>query len=112
MQPQETWLAMIPIFTFYWNFRIAERLDNYLTKEFIDRGIAEEENPGRSACNSYALLFALGYLPISSSFMLIMGLFSFAFYIRYWLKVSNFKALLIEHNRFIEEQSNQHHHEA
>jgi hypothetical protein len=102
MQPREVWLAMIPIFTIYWNFKIAERMANSLTNEFFDRQIPEEENPGQAVGYSYSILFALGYIPISSGFVLVMGLFSFIFFIRYWLKISNFKALLTEHNRFIE----------
>lgn len=100
MKPREAWLAMIPIFTIYWNFKIAERLANSLTNEFYDRKIAEEENPGQAIGYSYSILFALGYIPISSGFIFVMGLFSFIFFIRYWLKISNFKALLEEHNKY------------
>ena len=102
MKPKEAWLAMIPIFNIYWNFRIAEKVANSLTNEFFDRKIPEEENPGQAVGYSYAILFALGNIPVSSGFIFVMGRFSFIFFIRYWLKISHFKALLIEHNRFLE----------
>jgi hypothetical protein len=102
MKPREAWLAMIPIFTIYWNFKIAEGLANSLTNEFYDRKIAEEENPGQAVGYSYSILFALGYIPITPGFIFVMGVFSFIFFIRYWLKVSKFKTLLEEHNRFVE----------
>lgn len=113
MQPRQAWLAMIPIFTIYWNFKIAERVADSLTNEFYDRKIAEEENPGKAIGYSYAVLFALGYIPVSSGFIFVMGVFSFIFFIRYWLKISNFKALLVEHNRFTESnESNKHGYES
>lgn len=99
MQPREAWLAMIPFFTIYWNFKISEAMANSLTNEFYDRRIAEEENPGKALGYSYSILFALSYIPLSPGFILFMGLFSFIFFIRYWLKVSTFKTLLEEHNR-------------
>jgi hypothetical protein len=112
MKPREAWLAMIPIFTIYWNFKIAEKLANSLTNEFYDRKIAEEENPGQAVGYSYSVLFALGNIPISSGFIFVMGLFSFIFFIRYWLKISNFKAVLEEHNKFesrkLKEQENEY----
>ncbi len=108
MKPREAWLAMIPIFTIYWNFKIAERVANSLTNEFYDRKIAEEENPGQAVGYSYSILFALGYIPISSGFMFVMGIFSFIFFIRYWLKISKFKAILEEHNKFEDRKLSEH----
>lgn len=102
MQPRQAWLAMIPIFTIFWNFKIAEGLANSLTNEFYDRKIPEEENPGQAMGYSYSILFALGYIPLTSGFIFVMSIFSFAFFIRYWLKVSKFKTLLEEHNKFVE----------
>lgn len=99
MQSIQVWFAMIPIFTIYWNFKIAESMANSLTNEFYDRQIAEEENPGRATGYSYSLLFALGYIPIAPGFVFIMGLFSFIFFIRYWVKISKFKLILEEHNK-------------
>lgn len=102
MQPKQAWLAMIPIFTIFWNFKIAEGLANSLTNEFFDRKIPEEENPGQAVGLSYSILFAIGYIPLTPGFIFVMSLFSFIFFIRYWLKVSKFKTLLEEHNKFIE----------
>lgn len=102
MQPNEAWLAMIPIFSIYWNFKIAERLSNSLTNEFFDRQIAEEERPGLVAGITYAIFILLANIPITQGYMVFMGLLAFIYFIRYWIKVSNFKALLIEHNKFLD----------
>lgn len=99
MQPREAWLAMIPFFAIYWNFKISEAMANSLTNEFFDRKIAEEENPGKALGYSFSILFALSYIPLTPGFILFMGIFSFVFFIRYWLKVSTFKTILEEHNR-------------
>src|SRR5690606_23507796 len=63
MKPREAWLAMIPLFSIYWNFVIARNLSDSLTNEFYDRKIAEEENPGKSAGLTYAFLIAIANLP-------------------------------------------------
>lgn len=99
MKPQEAWLAMIPIFNIYWNFKLAEKVSDSLTNEFYDRQIAEEQDPGKAIGYSFAALFALSNIPIAPSFLMVMNIFSFIFFIRYWLKVSTFKTLLEEHNR-------------
>lgn len=101
MKPWEAWLAMIPIFSIYWNFMIAMHMSNSLTNEFYDRKIAEEENPGRSTGLTYACFIAMANLPISSGFMVVTGIVSFVFFVRYWIKMDHFKTVLVEHNRFI-----------
>ena len=99
LKPKEAWLAMIPIFNIYWNFKLAEKVSDSLTNEFFDRQIAEEPNPGKAIGYSFATLFAMSNIPIAPSFLMVMNIFSFIFFIRYWLKVSTFKTLLEEHNR-------------
>ena len=112
MRPQEAWLAMIPIFNIYWNFRIAEKVSDSLTNEFFDRQIAEEPDPGKAVGFSFAILFALSNVPIAPSFLMVMYIFSFIFFIRYWLKVSTFKTLLEEHNRVFDYHKTQENNES
>lgn len=99
MKPKQAWLAIIAILNIYWNFKVAELLANSLTNEFYDRKIPEEDNPGKSLGYTYAIVFAISSLPISSGFILAFGIFSLIYYIRYWVKVATFKTLLEEHNR-------------
>lgn len=102
MKPQHAWLALIPLFSIYWNFVIASRMADSLTNEFFDRKIAEEEDPGKRIGQIYALFVLLMNIPFLQSFAITAALFSIIFFIRYWVKIDNFKALLEEHNRFLE----------
>lgn len=106
MTPNQAWLLVIPFFNIYWNFSVASRLSDSLTNEFYDRKIAEEENPGRSIGMWYAWLFLFSNIPLPPFILISVGLLSFAYFIAYWVKVNNFKNLLIEHERFKNEQQN------
>lgn len=102
MKPQHAWLALVPLFSIYWNFVIASRLADSLTNEFYDRKIAEEEDPGKRAGMIYAIFVLLMNIPLLQSFTITAALFSIVFFIRYWVKVESFRVLLEEHNRFLE----------
>ena len=111
LTPRSAWLAIIPIFNIYWNFVIASRLSDSLTNEFYDRKIPEEEFPGKVTGTTYAVLIALANFPVSQELSLLTGLFSFYFFIRYWIKIDNFRTLLKEHNRYLASQKTENEHE-
>ncbi|GGC25613.1 hypothetical protein GCM10011386_16980 [Parapedobacter defluvii] len=98
--PNQAWLLAVPLFNIYWNFVIASRLADSLTNEFYDRKIAEEENPGRAAGNWYAWLFLLTNIPLPPFILITFFLLSITYFIVYWVKVSNFRNLLVEHEKF------------
>ena len=100
LEPKHAWLAMIPVFNIYWNFVLASRISNSLNNEFYDRKIAEEERPGLSAGLLYAVFVVLTNIPLGTMYIGIFGLLTIFHFIRYWVKVENFRALLVEHNRF------------
>lgn len=102
MKPQHSWFALIPLFSIYWNFVIASKLADSLTNEFYDRKIAEEEHPGKRTGIIYAVFVLLMNIPLLQSFTVTVMIFSIIFFIRYWVKIDNFKVLLEEHNRFLE----------
>ncbi|TCK82746.1 hypothetical protein [Albibacterium bauzanense] len=110
LKPKLAWLAMIPIFNIYWNFVIASRMSDSLTNEFYDRKIPEEEYPGKVTGTTYAILIALANFPVSQGLSVFTGLFSLYFFIRYWIKIDNFRVLLKEHNRYLmlQKESNEH----
>jgi hypothetical protein len=111
MKPQHAWLALIPLFSIYWNFVIASRVADSLTNEFYDRKIAEEEDPGKRVGTLYAVFVLLMNIPLLQSFTVTAFLFAIFFFIRYWVKIENFRGLLDEHNRFLENLKTERRHE-
>lgn len=101
LEPKHAWLAMIPVFSIYWNFVIAIRVSNSLNNEFYDRQIAEEDRPGLVSGISYAIFALLVNIPLGAFFITFFGMLTLLYFIRYWVKVENFRALLFEHNRFL-----------
>lgn len=104
MTPNQAWLLVIPFFNIYWNFSVASRLADSLTNEFYDRKIAEEENPGRIAGMWYAWLFLLSSIPLPAFILVTMGLLSIIYFVGYWVKVNNFRNLLVEHGKHNEKK--------
>lgn len=100
IKPETAWLLVIPIFNIYWNFIVASRLADSLTNEFYDRKIAEEEHPGRATGRRYAWLFLLSNIPFPPFILVTVALLSFVYFIAYWVKVNNFRNLLVEHEKF------------
>jgi len=100
MAPNQAWLLVIPFFNIYWNFSVASRVADSLTNEFYDRKIAEEENPGRATGIWYAWLFLLSNIPLPPFILVSVSVLAFVYFIGYWVKVSNFRSLLLEHERF------------
>ena len=100
MTPNQAWLLAVPIINIYWNFAVASRLADSLTNEFYDRKIAEEENPGQSVGGRYAWLFLLTNIPLPPFILITLFLLSITYFVVYWVKVSNFRNLLVEHEKF------------
>jgi len=111
MKPKMVWLAMIPLFSIYWNFVVASRMSDSLTNEFYDRKIPEEEDPGKKTGYIFSMLVALASLPLFQGFTLVVGLFSIIFFIKYWKTVDNFRVLLKEHNLFLAQTKEREEHE-
>ncbi|MGK6350627.1 hypothetical protein [Parapedobacter sp. DT-150] len=104
MTPGQAWLLVIPLFNVYWNFAVASRLADSLTNEFYDRKIAEEENPGRAAGMWYAWLFLLSNIPFPPFILITVFLLSITYFVIYWIKASNFRNVLVEHEKFRKKQ--------
>lgn len=105
MKPWEAWLLLIPIFNIYWNFELARRMSDSLVNEFYDRKIAEEEAPGRSTGITVAILYLVTMLPLSVNLIVGLNLVYFFYFISYWVKMNNFRSLLIDHNSFLQEEN-------
>lgn len=103
MKPDMAWLLVIPFFNIYWNFVVANQMADSLTNEFYDRKIAEEENPGKSLGRLYAWMFLLSNIPFPPFILITVALLSFVYFIGYWVKVNNFRNVLVEHEKFKKE---------
>ena len=86
-------------------------MSDSLTNEFYDRKIPEEEFPGKVTGTTYAILIAFANFPISQGLSVIIGMFSLYFFVRYWIKIDNFRVLLKEHNRYLQQQNKPDKHE-
>ena len=100
MKPEMAWILVVPLVNIYWNFVVAGRLADSLTNEFYDRQIAEEENPGAAMGKRYAWLFLLSNVPLPPFILVSIALVSFVYFIVYWVKVNNFRNILVEHEKF------------
>jgi len=108
MSPESAWLLMIPFFNVIYNFKVVRSVSNSLNNEFFDRKIAEEEAPGLAVGMSFAWVTVIAYMAFLPSFIVMtFALLHFVFFIRYWIKVYNFKLLLQDHNRFLQSQKTQ-----
>lgn len=106
-RPGQAWLLVIPLFNIYWNFFVARQLTNSLNNEFYDRKIAEEERPGLVTGLSYAWTFLLSHVPFPPFILMTLMILSMIYFIQYWVKVNNFRALLVEHDRFLMQEGKQ-----
>jgi hypothetical protein len=87
----------------YWNFVVVNHIANSLNNEFFDRKIAEEEMPGKSRGILYAWMYMLSHIPFPGFLLLTFSTLSVVYFIQYWVKLANFKNLLLEHNKIIKE---------
>lgn len=107
MKPNMAWLVVIPFFNLIWNFQIASRMSDSLTNEFFDRKIAEEQNPGKRIGQFFAWTSLLSAVPFPPFIIITLSMLSLMYFISYWVKINNFKNLLVEHDRFRQESQNE-----
>lgn len=106
IQPKHAWLLIIPFLNVYYNFVVVRAVSNSLNNEFFDRKIAEEEGPGMAVGMAFAWVTLIAYMAFLPPFIVMtFALLHFIFFIRYWVKVYNFKLLLEDHNRFLQSQN-------
>lgn len=109
LQPNQAWLLVIPLFNIYWNFKVARSVSNSLNNEFFDRKIAEEPSPGLVKGLSYAWMFILAHVPFPAFLVMTFFMLGLIYFVQYWVKISNFRQLIVEHKRFtaVNEHKNQ-----
>jgi len=104
MQPYQAWFVLIPLFNIYWNFQVNRNLSDSFNNEFFDRKIAVEENQLFKIGSLYAWTFLATNIPFPPAILMIAFLSNIGIFINYWLKINAHKNILVEHNRFRNEQ--------
>lgn len=104
LRPGQAWLLAVPFLNIYWNFVVARSVSNSLNNEFFDRKIAEEPSPGLAKGMLYAWMFLLANIPFPGFILVTFFILSVVYFIQYWIKISNFRNLIVEHKRFRPDQ--------
>lgn len=104
--PNQVWFLAVPLFNIYWNFEVARRLSYSLNNEFFDRKIPVENNPALGAGMTYAWSFLIYSFPFPLFWKMLGMIVSIIYFISYWYKVNQYRVLLLEHNKWREEQLN------
>jgi len=83
------WLLLIPIFNLIWHFIVVNKISNSLENEAKTRNLNLGETlPGQNIGIAMCILNIIPYLNI----------IGFILWIIYWVKISNYKNMLISNN--------------
>ena len=91
MSPGSTWLQIIPVFGFVWQFIVVAALADSLSREFRARGIQEEDRPGYGVGLAMCITRICVIIPILGFFSLVA---SVILWIIYWVKIAGFSRKL------------------
>ena len=92
--PGSVWLLLIPLFSLVYQFFLIGHLSASLHNEFVRRNIPNQDpEPGKSLGIAMAILEVTSIIPIVGIFS---GIASFVCWIVYWVKISNYSALIAE----------------
>lgn len=92
MQPGLVWLLLIPFFNLIWQFFVVVNLAGSLEKEFAERGMASEPEPGKPIGFAMCILNACGLIPYVNAVTWIGGLVC---WIIYWMKIAKYSRNLL-----------------
>ena len=100
--PSQAWFLAMPFFNIYWNFEVTRRLTDSLNNEFFDRKIPVDDNPTRKWGMLNAWTFLLMNIPLPSVFLVSLRVVNLVYFVTYWIKINQYRVLLVEHNKFRE----------
>ncbi|HIX54324.1 MAG TPA: hypothetical protein VK076_01565 [Candidatus Sphingobacterium stercoripullorum] len=103
LKPAQVWFLAVPLINIYWNFLVSKNLSYTLNNEFFDRKVAIEPNPTRKTGVIFAWSFLLLNIPLFPIFMMTLFFINVIFFIKYWVEISRYKTLIMEHNNFLQE---------
>ncbi|MFD1769265.1 hypothetical protein [Sphingobacterium suaedae] len=95
--PGQAWFVAVPFFNIYWNFEVVRRLTDSLNNEFYDRELEVEERPTQKWGMLFAWTFLLTNIPLPPFILTVIGILHLVYFITYWVKIHQHKALLKLH---------------
>lgn len=101
MPPGQVWLSLIPLFSYYWNFKVITAVADSLAAEFHTRGMQREnQRPGYQVGMAYCVLGVCSLLQYSGIPVIgqLCGLAGLICWITYWVKIAGYKRLLEQHS--------------
>jgi hypothetical protein len=104
MKPNDVWYMLIIIYNFYYQFKLVSNLASSLSNEFESRNIiVNEKRPGETAGFINCILLIVTYLNSltkfdTGAFKSILSLGLLISWIIYWIKIRNYRKLIIADN--------------
>lgn len=94
LNPGKVWLTLIPLFGLVWQYIVVVRISDSLKAEFEKRNlIISEMRPGIGIGLTYCILISCTIIPVLGILCGIAGLIC---WIVYWVKINNYKMLLVQ----------------
>jgi len=91
LPPKKVWLALIPLFGFYWQYVIVRRATDSLSAEYHQKNIKVDETGfGMQIGYAYCTLFLISIIP-NTLFGILIGIAGIICLIIYWSKLNHFK---------------------
>jgi hypothetical protein len=95
MPASNVWLLFIPLFNFYWQFVVINRLSESFGLEYDRLNLTKPElYPTRSVGIAAAVIYFITFIPLIKGFAVFAWLICF---IVYWVKVSQCSKLILAH---------------
>jgi hypothetical protein len=76
-EPNMVWLLMVPLFNFYWNFKVFPALAESYQVYFYSRGIADVDDCGERLARWYCYLFPTLIIPCLNAIAVLVLLILF-----------------------------------
>lgn len=93
MPPANVWLMCIPVFNFYWQFIVVEKMAKSIVAECNKLQIPLKENkPGYNLGLAWNICYLLFLIPVIKTFI---AFFLIIFWILYWVKINQYRKMII-----------------
>jgi uncharacterized membrane protein YphA (DoxX/SURF4 family) len=93
MPPANVWLMCIPVFNFYWQFIVVEKMAKSIVAECNKLQIPLKENkPGYNLGLAWNICYLLFLIPVIKTFI---AFFLIIFWILYWVKINQYQKMII-----------------
>jgi len=97
MPPSNVWLLLIPLFNFFWQFIVVDKIAQSITMECDKLNIPVKENkPTYKIGLAWNICTLLFFIPV------LGNLAALVLFIAYWIKVNEYRKLIISNqNSFL-----------